>query len=412
MTIRHTLSCDLFCAVVDNYGDIGVCWRLARQLVQEHNWRVRLWVDNLKAFSALRPEIDISRRKQIFDGVDVRHWTDTFDAEKHIPNKVVIEAFACELPATYVMAMYAKQQAKSSSIWINLEYLGLEDWVEDYHLQKSIHPQLGLQKTFFFPGFTEKTGGVARENDLITRRNAWFASPNIQSAHWRALGFHSKPEGALTVSLFSYENTKLPALLSQWEKSSQPIICLVPQGCIMPLITGYFGIEALPAGKQASRGALTVHGLPFLPQDRFDQLLWSCDLNFVRGEDSFVRAQWAGKPFVWHIYPQVNNAHRNKLDAFLTRYLSLSLSSSNQDDSLLIHEKLDKTSRETTRTFWYVWNNFSNTSPDWAAFIAQLPALQRHSRAWTNQLMIYDDLTQQLVNFTENNVECEADQSF
>jgi hypothetical protein len=30
-----------------------------------------------------------------------------------------------------------------------------------------------------------------------------------------------------------------------------------------------------------------------------------------------VRALWAGKPFVWHIYPQHDNAHHAKLQAFL-----------------------------------------------------------------------------------------------
>ena len=46
-------------------------------------------------------------------------------------------------------------------------------------------------------------------------------------------------------------------------------------------------------------------------------MLWACDLNLVRGEDSLVRALWAGQPFVWHIYPQHDNAHHAKLDAFL-----------------------------------------------------------------------------------------------
>ena len=50
-------------------------------------------------------------------------------------------------------------------------------------------------------------------------------------------------------------------------------------------------------------------------------MLWACDFNFVRGEDSLVRAIWAGKPFVWQIYPQDDNAHYAKLEAFLDTYL-------------------------------------------------------------------------------------------
>ena len=74
------------------------------------------------------------------------------------------------------------------------------------------------------------------------------------------------------------------------------------------------------AGAARTRGALTVRVLPFVPQDDYDRLLWACDVNFVRGEDSFVRAQWAGQPFLWHIYLQDENLHHVKLRAFLQRY--------------------------------------------------------------------------------------------
>ena len=50
---RPSLSWDIFCTVVDNYGDIGVCWRLARQLAAEHGFAVRLWVDDLASFARL-----------------------------------------------------------------------------------------------------------------------------------------------------------------------------------------------------------------------------------------------------------------------------------------------------------------------------------------------------------------------
>ena len=57
--------------------------------------------------------------------------------------------------------------------------------------------------------------------------------------------------------------------------------------------------------------------LPFMSQLDFDHLLWACDINFVRGEDSLVRAIWASKPFVWQIYPQDDGAHAPKLEAFM-----------------------------------------------------------------------------------------------
>ena len=57
--------------------------------------------------------------------------------------------------------------------------------------------------------------------------------------------------------------------------------------------------------------------LPWLTQADFDHLLWACDLNFVRGEDSLVRAAWAGAPFVWQVYPQHDGAHAAKVEALL-----------------------------------------------------------------------------------------------
>ena len=66
--------------------------------------------------------------------------------------------------------------------------------------------------------------------------------------------------------------------------------------------------------------AVKLIQLPFIPQEDYDYLLSVCDINLVRGEDSFVRAQWASKPFIWDIYPQSDLAHEVKLNAFLERY--------------------------------------------------------------------------------------------
>ncbi|GAB3625228.1 elongation factor P maturation arginine rhamnosyltransferase EarP [Pandoraea terrae] len=395
MVSPRALRCDIFCTVVDNYGDIGVCWRLARQFAREHGWQVRLWVDDLKSFARLRPEIDADRAAQTFDGVDVRRWGAPF--AECAPAEVVIEAFACNVPDPYLRAMQAQKTAGKPPAWINLEYLSAEDWVGDCHLQRSVHPQLGLAKTFFFPGFTAKTGGLARENDLFARRDTWLASEDAQNADWQALGLPPKPEHALTISLFAYENAALPSLLDQWAAHDRPVVCLAPQGRIVPAVAHYFGREALPPGASATRGALTVHGLPFVPQDRFDALLWGCDLNFVRGEDSFVRAQWAAKPFVWHIYPQEDDAHRDKLDAFLAQYLA-------HVPAPDAPPPLAAPAVEALRTFWHLWNGFAQVRPNWPALSAQLPALAHHARAWAAWIGARSDLAQQLARFAENQV--------
>lgn len=401
-TISGTLPlvprCDLFCTVVDNFGDIGVCWRLARQLVREHGWSVRLWVDDLASFRYLRPDIDPTQAQQRCDGVDVRRWDADFGPinDDNTPADIVIEAFACNLPDIYVQAMHARKQAGHALVWVNLEYLSAEGWVDDFHLQKSIHPQLGLMKTFFLPGFTGRTGGLVRERELFSRRDAFLASSELRDAWWqRTLGLPAAPQDALVVSLFAYENAALPALLTQWADSKTPIVCLVPQGRIAPAVGEWFGRATFAPGESASRGALTVYGLPFVPQADFDALLWACDLNFVRGEDSFVRAQWAAKPFVWHIYPQDDKAHHEKLDAFLGRYL---------DDLPAGSPALGHSAREALRTFWHLWNGYASTPPDWDALALALPELKPHAQAWASAQASLPDLARQLASFAENQV--------
>lgn len=148
---------DIFCSVVDNYGDIGVTWRLARQLVAEHGLAVRLWVDDLTAFVRLCPQADSQLLRQVQQGVEVCAWSADWQAVE--PSDVVIEAFACELPAAYIAAM-ARRERKV--LWLNLDYLSAEDWVEGCHGLPSMQSN-GLSKFFFFPGFTPGSGGLLRE---------------------------------------------------------------------------------------------------------------------------------------------------------------------------------------------------------------------------------------------------------
>jgi len=128
--------------------------------------------------------------------------------------------------------------------------------------------------------------------------------------------------------------------------------------------------------------------LLFLSQLDYDRLLWSCDLNFVRGEDSFVRAQWASVPFVWHIYPQAEDAHRVKLDAFLHRFEC----------------GLNPELASACRQFWLGWNGTGLAATQWPAMLAALPALTTHGRAWADQLASAEDLASKLVKFCADTV--------
>jgi uncharacterized repeat protein (TIGR03837 family) len=389
-TTRTAKSCDIFCAVVDNYGDIGVCWRLARQLANEHGVAVRLWVDDLRSFGKLCPELDVGLDEQRCRGVEVRRWAvDTFQSalspspspasgrgwpigrERGVAD-LVIEAFACRLPPSYVEAMAAREV---KPVWLNLEYLSAEDWVEGCHKLPSPHPNLPLTKYFFFPGFTEKTGGLLLERDLLARRDAFQGDAGqgdagTQERYWRSLGVPECVAGEVRVSLFSYENEAMEGLLRGWEQGDPPLTCLLPEGRSLPQVAAFFGHSTGKAGDVWQRGQLRVHVLPFVEQERYDELLWACDVNFVRGEDSCVRAQWAAKPFIWQIYPQHDGVHLAKLEALRVRYSA----------------SLPPEAAQAVRDLWLAWNGGQDIAAAWTHFLAQRGALDRRGKEWADRL--------------------------
>ena len=382
------LNCDIFCTVVDNFGDIGVCWRLARQLAHEHGFATRLWVDNLKSFSKLCPEVNIHLDRQYCDEVDVLHWTESFPEIESAA--LVIEAFACKLPESYVISMAGKQH---KPVWINLEYLSAEDWVEGCHKLPSPHPTLPLIKYFFFPGFTPKTGGLLLEQDLLKRRNDFQNNPAEQHALWQSLGLISPASDTLKVSLFSYENSSLNDLFDTWVHGTQTVLCLVPEGRILPQVEKYFGQISKSGIRQYSLGNLQVYILPFVEQERYDELLWVCDINFVRGEDSFVRAQLAGKPFIWQIYPQHDGVHMQKLRAFIKLYGT----------------GLPADIMQTMHSMWDNWNQNQepiqaseiNSGRAWKNYFAHRSILQKHALTWSKALS-NNNLALNLLDFFSN----------
>jgi len=389
--MNNPISCDIFCAVVDNYGDIGVSWRLARQLAYEHGVAVRLWVDDLGRFRRLCPEINTARVQQYCYGIEIRHWLAKFPEVE--PAQMVIEAFACKLPQSYVSAM-AVQSHKP--VWINLEYLSAEDWVEGCHKLPSPHLQLPLSKFFFFPGFTQKTGGLLLEQDLLARRDAFLRDPQAIAAWWQAFAMSPPVPETTCISMFSYENPALPELLGAWADSSAPILCLVPEGRSLAQVAEFFGQSSAAPGDTFSCGNLQVRVLPFVPQERYDELLWVCDINFVRGEDSCVRAQWAGKPFVWHIYPQDDGVHMQKLRAFMGLYCA----------------GLPLEATQTLYAMWMNWNLSTGSgytptmdtrqihSP-WNDFFQHCSALSIHTHDWAQELS-HNKLALNMLDFSRS----------
>jgi uncharacterized repeat protein (TIGR03837 family) len=310
---------DIFCTVVDNFGDIGVTWRLARQLEREGHGEVRLWVDDLASFARICPGLNPALDRQWVEGIHIQRWQGPLPADA-IPARVVIEAFACELPAPFIERM---AEQSPPPCWINLEYLSAESWVEDCHGLAS--PQrvgkLSLDKFFFFPGFTAKTGGLLCEQGLIAERERWQQDEAGLAAYWASLGLPPRAQDELRISLFTYESEALKSLVQCWSQGATPVTLLLPLGRSLNDVLSGAGLESAigtaRAGDLLQAGQLAIKLLPMTSQAGYDRLLWSCDLNLVRGEDSFVRAQWAARPFLWHIYPQDDQAHIAKLNDFL-----------------------------------------------------------------------------------------------
>ena len=378
---------DIFCRVVDNFGDAGVSWRLARQLAAEHGIDVTLWLDHVAALARLAPGIAPDAAVQRTHGVTVRHLADPLPAAN--PADVVVEAFGCGLPEAYLAAMAARARPPT---WLVLEYLSAEPWVEEAHGLASPHPRLPLARRFWFPGFTAGTGGLLRERGLFGKRDAFRADVTAQAALWASLGVPDPAPAEIRLSLFCYPNRVLPALLDAWADGEPAIVCLVPAGVATGALDAWAGGSVPHAGgPPLIRGRLRLHSIPFVSQDDYDRLLWACDVNFVRGEDSIVRAQWAARPFAWQIYPQAQRVHLGKLGAFLDRYTAA----------------LDPAAAAAVRRFMGAWNadpDAGGIGPAWLEFAAARPHLVAHGPEWAASLAGVPDLAAGLVNAAASGV--------
>ena len=285
----------VFCRVVDNFGDIGFAWRLAADLAGRGE-SVRLAVDDASALGWMAPGGA--------SGVEAVAW----DADAMASADVLVETFGCGFPA----GVEAAQQAGvHDPVCLNLEHLSAEAFVERSHGLPSPRATFaGAMWTtwFYFPGFSAHTGGLLREPGLLERRRAFG-----DGREWLAAKGIARRANERCVSVFSYRNTAFDALLDTLCES--PTLLLLTPGAATAQAQALLG-----PGLQ--RGALRAVCLPALEQPDFDRLLWSCTLNFVRGEDSLVRAIWAGAPFVWQIYAQDDGAHAVKLAAFFERFLA------------------------------------------------------------------------------------------
>ena len=373
---------DIFCKVIDNFGDIGVSWRLAADLAARGQ-RVRLWVDDTSALAWMAPEGCA--------GVTVMRWADLVNVTclETAPCDVLVEAFGCDVAPEFIancarICSPGSQVNVSKPLWINLEYLSAEPFVGRNHGLTSLissGPAAGWRKVFYYPGFTPETGGLLREPDLLQRRMvfdrcAWLRQQGID---WR---------GEILVSLFCYEPAAMAGLINDLERNGidgQPVRLLVAAGRATNVIKSVLGEKILRninkiklQPNEFHCKPLLISYLPLLTQTEFDHLLWASDINFVRGEDSMVRAIWAGKPFIWEIYPQYDGAHRAKLEAFL--------------DML--------GAPPTVRAFHRVWNGLADEA---LPSLKDTPAWQATAGQAQIQLAEQRDLTTGLIEYALKN---------
>lgn len=386
-TPASALLWDVFCQVIDNFGDIGVCWRLCADLAQRGH-TVRLWVDDSSALDWMAP----GARQGLWPGISVRAWGDATDLEKLRdlpPADVWIEGFGCNIAPEFIAARAHSTSATDLNgtkppVWINLEYLSAEDYVERCHALPSPvmqGPAKGWTKHFYYPGFTQGTGGLLREPALEgwqrglddSWRGAWLADHGVT---W---------SGERLISLFCYEPAALTQALADWMHSDTPALLLVTPGRATHAIAKALPQAEAMTGMAPQDSPIRLHYLEALSHPEFDALLHCCDLNFVRGEDSLVRALWAGQPFVWHIYPQDDGAHADKLAAFL--------------DCM--------GADATVRQFHATWNGLPpihnaqgmQTTPDWGSL--PLEAWYQQVQGWRDRLRREPDLVSSLVSFVE-----------
>ena len=374
---------DLYCRVVDNFGDAGVCWRLARQLANEYGAQVRLIIDQAHLINWLASGTDATTQApSLIDRVSIVAWDEDFSIARNAD--VIIAAFQCELPPS-VRACVAADGA-NVPLWINLDYLSAELWVVSAHGRPSPKPSGGVE-WFFMPGFDPASGGLLRDQFV---QNAGDAKPA-----W----LPGEPAGAFRMSLFTYPGQSLTTLCSALamgvsfggtaaeQSQVQPVQVLLMATKHDKQFDPYLNWPDNEPGP-LQQGLATLHRVPWLAQAQYDQLLAHCHLNFVRGEDSWIRAIWACRPFVWLPYRQDDGSHNVKLEAFLAR----------------LAPHFEAHAFKVTAQLMRAWNHSPRpTQTDLAAaltaFTAHYPTVATGFSAFKDDLLMQSDLAERLIDF-------------
>ena len=341
-------SIDIFCQVIDNYGDVGVAYRLAREFKRLYpNKKLRFVINQIEELNLIRKS----------ENIEVILYKDISKIENSAD--LIIESFGCEIPKEYM-----DKALKNAKLIINLEYFSAEKWVDDFHLQESF---LGgnLKKYFFIPGLSEKSGGILLDNEFLERKKKVEANKEY---YLEKFGIKEKYD--LIGSIFSYEKN-FDSLIEELKKLDKKIILLILSEKTQKNFIKYFD-----NGNNYDK--IKFVKLPFFTYDKYEELLALCDFNLVRGEDSFVRALLLGKPFLWHIYPQGENTHIKKLESFLEKYCS--------------------NNKELKQTFI----NYNINKDDFSYSFKNFKEIEKYNKNYANYLIKNCNLMEKLINFIEN----------
>jgi uncharacterized repeat protein (TIGR03837 family) len=275
---------DVFCRVIDNFGDAGVCLRLARALVLAHGCAVRLFCDDTSLLARFEPSPPV--------GLSFHDWAQQNAVQ---PAQGVVCGFGCTLDDAYLAALLA---IKPQPAYLHLEYLSAEPWVQGTHGLMSVHPRLLSRQRFCNPGFNEGTGGLLHEAPAFDDAKAlatlalWGAAPSAQ---------------ALRIFAFAYPTASWSTFIEAASRSEQAIHWVLPQGAAGDELHQTLQGQALHRFTR----------LPYVSQAQFDAALRSCQVAWVRGEDSAVTALFTGLPMIWQLYPQDDGAETVKTLAYV-----------------------------------------------------------------------------------------------
>ena len=289
----------ILCSVVDNYGDIGVSYRLIRHLLEfSPSLKIRLVIDNLKSFSLLNPHVDKNLPFQRVDGFEIYDWKNyqlCYKAFTDRPPHIILECFQCGQPDWLEKILFEDRVCHIVQI-IMIDYLSAEPWVDDFHCLKSLTRTALVPKVNFMPGFTSKTGGL-----LFNKESKYYRTNNEASP---------KSTDIKKVLFFAYENDWNPAVRAMNRVFNSETKVLVAGGA---------GQASIMKACETQHAVFKSERMPYISQIEWDLLMCSTDFMIIRGEDSMAQACQTGIPFIWQAYPQQNDYQTVKMNALLDR---------------------------------------------------------------------------------------------